>query len=209
MRRRARALPTASPPRPQPPHPVPGPQRTPTRAPPTTQNTAPAPRAHQPARNEVRLQTSTIVCDDEQDRPSFRGIKGPPRHASPKTDEGAQRQHDDHHHVVGHPARQEPSPASVSLTAPAVTTQRVAQQRVPGTPTPEQSSSPSQAGSNQPCAVGHGSRARARLRRERQRSAPQASEPCGGGCASRACGRTGSSRCSPRRLSWPMLGGSF
>jgi hypothetical protein len=31
---------------------------------------------------------------------------------------GAQRRHDDRHHVVGHPARREPSPPSVSLTAP-------------------------------------------------------------------------------------------
>ena len=39
---------------------------------------------------------------------------------------GAQRRHDDRHHVVGHHARPEPSPSSVSLTAPAVATQHVA-----------------------------------------------------------------------------------
>jgi hypothetical protein len=77
MRCGACPLPTTPPPGPQPPKTVPGPQRAPTRAPPATQNPEPAPRAHQPARGEIRLQASTILCDDEQDRPSFRRITGP------------------------------------------------------------------------------------------------------------------------------------
>jgi hypothetical protein len=115
VRRPARRLPAAPPTWPQPPHPIQTPHRPPPSASPPAQNPQPAPRAHQPARGDIRLQARAIVCDDEQDRPSFRGINGPPRHTRQGPSEGAQRQHDDHHHVVGHPAR--PGP---------ITTQRVA-----------------------------------------------------------------------------------
>ena len=130
VRHPACRLSTAPPPRPQPPYSLQGPNRPPPSASPTAQNPPPAPRAHQPARGDIRLQASAIVCNDEQDRPSFRGIKGPLATTRQGPSEGAQRQHDDHHHVVGYPADQDPSPPSTSLTAPAVTTQRVAQQLV-------------------------------------------------------------------------------
>ena len=51
--------------------------RPPPSAPPPAQNPPPAPRAHQPARSDIRLQARAIVCDDEQDRPSFGESTGP------------------------------------------------------------------------------------------------------------------------------------
>jgi hypothetical protein len=127
MRRATRRLLAAPAPGPQPPHPIQGPQRPSPSAPPPAQNPKPAPRAHKPARGDIRLQARAIVCDDEQDRPSFRGIKGP----LAKTGQGPTRGPNDNMTITimssATPPDQDPSPPSVSLTAPAVTTQRVAQ----------------------------------------------------------------------------------
>ncbi len=182
MRRPAPRLPAAPAPWPQPPHPLQGPHRPPPRASPPAQNPPPAPRAHQPARGDIRLQARAIVCDDEQDRPSFRGIKGP----LAKTRQGPTRGPNDNMTITimssATPPDQNPSSPSVSLTTPAVTTQRVAQQRTSGTTTQTDTSSQLNPGKSQgrpnekPGLEAHRSKRPTRLRSPKEGPCPGSAE---------------------------------
>ena len=126
MRRAATLLTATTATRPQPPHPTARAHLAQPRATPAPQHAHATARAQQPASSEIRLDHSTIVCDDQHDdllkasrglslHPAKSSARGPSNNTittimSPRT-----------------PPRPRPSPPSVAPDRPPVTNKRVAQ----------------------------------------------------------------------------------
>ena len=126
MRGAARAITATTTTRPQPPHAPAGADPPQPGAAPASQHAHATTRAQQPAKRKIRLDHSTIVCDDHHDdllkasrglslHPTKSSARGPSNNTittimSPRT-----------------PPRSRPSPPNVTLEGPRVTTKRVAQ----------------------------------------------------------------------------------
>jgi hypothetical protein len=128
VRRAARALATTTPPRAQPPLTLPRPQPTQPRTAPAPQHASATARAQQAAGGEVRLDHSTVVCDDQHDVLQWRH-EAPSSHRIKVSAKGASINRITIILSPPPPQRRPASPPRVTPDHLAVTTQRVAQHR--------------------------------------------------------------------------------